>query len=91
MKYVLLYDAADDAPARAPTHFPAHMERAQQFHAAGKLLMIGTFAKVVDQGAMAVFTSREAAEEFIAGDPFVEHGVAIGWEVREWDEVLVSL
>ena len=46
----------------------------------GVLLMIGTFA---DRGApsspdapaaMPVFTTREAAEEFVAGDPLVRNG-----------------
>jgi uncharacterized protein YciI len=35
---------------------------------------------------MAVFTSREAAEEFARHDPFVVNGVVRSWEVREWDE-----
>jgi uncharacterized protein YciI len=38
---------------------------------------------------MGVFTSREAAEEFIEGDPFVIHGVVSKWTVREWNEVLL--
>jgi len=37
---------------------------------------------------MAIFTTREAAEEFVAGDPFVINGVVRSWEVREWNEVL---
>ena len=37
---------------------------------------------------MAVFTTREAAEEFLADDPFLQHGVVGHHRVREWDEVL---
>ena len=37
-------------------------------------------AGIQSQGAMAIFTSREAAEEFVRNDPFVE--------LRDWDEVL---
>jgi hypothetical protein len=36
-----------------------------------------------------VFTSREAAEEFVAGDPFVLGGVVASHELRPWNEVLV--
>ena len=36
-------------------------------------------------GAMAVFATREAAEEFMAGDPFLAHGVVGRRQVREWD------
>jgi uncharacterized protein len=39
---------------------------------------------------MGIFTSREAAEEFIADDPFVLNGVVRGYEVRGWNEILSS-
>ena len=35
---------------------------------------------IVEEGSMAIFTTREAAEEFVAGDPFVQRP---GREVRE--------
>jgi uncharacterized protein YciI len=38
---------------------------------------------------MAVFSSREAAEEFAEGDPFVLNGVVRDWHVREWDEAFL--
>jgi uncharacterized protein len=88
MKYVLLYSSADDVMETAPVHFPAHRARVDEFHARGDLLMIGTFADPVKDGSMAIFGSREAAEEFVAGDPFVRNGVVASWELREWDEVL---
>lgn len=34
---------------------------------------------------MAIFTTREAAEELVREDPFVVNGVMRGWEIREWD------
>ncbi|MFD2094186.1 YciI family protein [Blastococcus deserti] len=40
--------------------------------------------------AMGIFTSREAAEEFVAGDPFVVNGVVASWSVRPWNEILQS-
>ena len=30
---------------------------------------------------------REAVEDFVATDPFVEHGVVGSWRVREWNEI----
>ena len=88
MKYVLFYDSADDVLAKAPAHFPAHSARVDDFHARGELLMVGTFANPQEEGSMAIFTSRDAAEEFVAGDPFVLNGVVRNWEIREWNEVL---
>lgn len=32
--------------------------------------MIGTFSNPQEEGSMAVFTSREAAEEFVKDDPY---------------------
>jgi len=87
MRYVLFYEAADDVLSRAPAHFPAHSARLNEFHAAGTLLMVGTFGDP-QEGSMAIFTTREAAEEFAQGDPFVLNGVVRNWYVREWNEVL---
>ena len=35
-----------------------------------------------------MFISREAAEEFMADDPFLLHGVVGERRLREWDEIL---
>jgi uncharacterized protein YciI len=39
-------------------------------------------------GALGVFTSREAAESFVAGDPFVLNGVVGKHVIQEWSEAL---
>jgi uncharacterized protein YciI len=84
--YVLFYESADDVMSRAPVHYPAHRERLVEFKARGQLLLVGTFADPRRDGSMAVFTSRDAAEEFVAGDPFVSEGVVRAWTVKEWHE-----
>ena len=88
MKYVMLYESADDVASKAPPHFPGHKARLDEFHARGDLLMVGTFGDPQEQGSMAVFRTREAAEEFVRGDPFVLNGVVRSWEIRDWDEIL---
>lgn len=87
MKVVMFYELAQDGLSKAMTHFPAHRARLDEFHARGVLLMAGPFANPAD-GALGVFTSREAAEEFIEGDPFVVNGVVGKWRLQEWNEVL---
>jgi uncharacterized protein len=89
MKAVVFYESADDAAAKAPVHFPAHRAWWQGFVDRGELLMIGPFAGAPGGGALSIFTTREAAEEFVRGDPFVLHGVIGKWTIREWNEVLV--
>ena len=90
MKYVLFYESADDVLSKAAPHFEAHSARADRFHAEGTLLMLGTFANPQEEGSMAIFTSRAAAEEFVAGDPFVANGVVRRWHLREWHEVFAT-
>jgi uncharacterized protein YciI len=88
MKYVVLYESADDVAGRAPAHFPAHKARLDDFHGRGDLLMVGTFGDPQTQGSMAIFPTREAAESFVTGDPFVVNGVVKSYEIREWREIL---
>lgn len=87
MKVIMFYELAQDGLSKALTHFQAHRARLDEFHARGVLLMAGPFANPAD-GALGVFTSREAAEEFIEGDPFVVNGVVGKWRLVEWNEVL---
>ena len=88
-RYVLFYDTGENYPAGAREHFPAHQARYQEFMRRGVLLSVGPFTDGAG-GAMAVFTSPEAAEEFVSGDPFVLHGVVSKWLVREWRVVTAS-
>ena len=87
MKFVLLYESAQDVASKAPPHFPAHRARLEEFHARGELEMVGTFEDPQAQGSMAIFGTREGAEEFVAGDPFVLNGVVRGYEIRGWNEM----
>jgi uncharacterized protein len=90
-KYVLFYEPAEDVLAKAPLHFAAHSARGQEFHERGSLLAYGPFGDPQAEGSMAVFTSREAAEEFARQDPFVLNGVVRGWQIREWKRSLSAL
>jgi hypothetical protein len=54
----------------------------------GDLLMIGRFVDAREDSAMGIFTTREAAEEFVGDDPFL-HGVIRKWTVRDWNEGIV--
>ena len=69
MKYIVFYETAPDAGASIAELFPAHRARWQGCLEQGTLLAIGPFTD--GSGAMGVFTTREAAQEFAAGDPFV--------------------
>jgi hypothetical protein len=62
MKAVVFYESADDLAEKAPLHAGPHRARWREFADRGELLMIGPFANALENGAMGIFTTREAAE-----------------------------
>ena len=87
MKTLIFYEMAADGMAKAPASFAAHRARLDEFHQRGTLLMAGPYGNP-PVGALGVFTSQEAAEEFAAGDPFVLNGVVGRYTFQPWNEVL---
>jgi uncharacterized protein len=83
MKAVVLYQSAPDVMTKAPIHFPAHKARLDEFHRRGDLLAVGTWADP-REGSMAVFRTRDAAEEF------VKNGVVSAYQIKDWDESLLG-
>ncbi len=86
MKYVVFYEGPSDME-RVRQLFPAHKAKWKEFQERGQLLMIGPFADP-RLGAMGIFSTREAAEDFITVDPVVLEGVVKRWELREWREAI---
>ncbi|HSN11789.1 MAG TPA: YciI family protein, partial [Propionibacteriaceae bacterium] len=75
MKYVLRYTMADGVdPQRLREVFPDHRRHWEAYREDGTLVAIGPMEDPAD-GALSVFTTREAAEEFARADPFVTSGV----------------
>jgi uncharacterized protein YciI len=87
MKYVMAYETNAENLPLARLHFPAHRARLDEFHARGTLLMAGPYTDPTD-GALGIFTTREAAEEFVGGDPFMLSGLVKACTIREWKEIL---
>jgi uncharacterized protein len=83
VRYVLFYESGDLSLAAG--NFPAHQATYTEFMARGVLLSLGPFTD--RSGSIAVFATQEAAEEFVAADPFVANGVVSKWYIREWREV----
>ena len=55
----------------------------------GVLLAVGPFTDG-EGGALGLFTTREAAEEYASADPFVLNQVVGKWHVRQWRAVTPS-
>lgn len=87
-KYVVFYQPDPSKQAEAGALFMDHIGHSQAFHAQGKLLSFGPFADIVKDGSMGIFTTKDAAESFVAGDPFVKGGIVAKYEIREWTDTL---
>jgi len=87
--YVTLYHSPPEPDpalfARIREAYPRHSTYVQEFAKGGQIWMIGTFGDPMVQGSMAIFRSRDAAEEFLANDPFTTEGLVYRAELREWD------
>ena len=75
----------DGGMAHALEVYPRHIAHAKVFGSQGDLLMIGTFGDPVADGSMGVFRSRDAAERFVAADPFITEGVIARWRILDWN------
>ena len=86
---VTAYGSFEEAQAQAPETIAAHLARSRELHAGGTLLMGGAFlnAPAEPLSTMAVLTTREAAEDFVRGDPFVQMGMVKEWSIREWADM----
>jgi uncharacterized protein YciI len=87
MKKVVFFHIAIGGLKRIERYRAAHMANLREFHARGQLLLAGGF-KNPSEGVICVFKTRQAAEDFIALDPFVNGGVVDKWTVLRWDENL---
>jgi uncharacterized protein YciI len=77
MRFDLNFETDPEKVPLAEVHFKAHRTRIDEFHSRGTLLMVGPYESPMD-GALAIFSRREAAEEFAREDSFVVNGVVDG-------------
>jgi uncharacterized protein YciI len=85
----MFYESVPDFMDLAVANYQGHRARLDEFHARGVLLMAGPLTEPAGN-AIGVFTTKEAVEEFVAGDPFVLNGVVAKVTISEWMEVLAE-
>ena len=88
----LRYGSFAEAKAAAADDIAAHIARSRELHDQGTLLMAGAF---LDQPGeplrtMAVLTSREAADDYVKGDPFYLKGLMREWSIRAWANMFAA-
>jgi uncharacterized protein YciI len=87
MKFVVLGESSGATMEQLMVVYPRHKALVDQFIALGKVLGIGPFA---DRGNMAIFRTREAAEQFVRDDPFALEGLVKSYTIREWNDSLLK-
>lgn len=85
------YKSFAEAMADAPELIAAHVARSKELHKGGTLVMAGAFLDHPEEPlrTMAVLSSRQACEDFLKRDPFVQNGKVANWTIREWANILV--
>lgn len=89
MEFVVMYSLREGVDrSQVLEIYPRHKAYFEAFRAAGGgLIALGPFQTADPAaGSMGIFTSREDAERFIAGDPFATEGLAEP-RILEWNAV----
>jgi hypothetical protein len=82
------FASIEDALARAPAELQQHRSHSALMHDRGDIVMAGAFMDGIGPlSTMAICRTREAAEEFIAGDPFVKAGLVTRSSIRPWADM----
>ena len=87
MKAVVIGEPSGATMEQIMAVYPRHKVLVDEFVERGEVIGIGPFA---DLGNMAIFRSREAAEEFTRRDPFILEGVVRSYAIRDWDDEMLT-
>jgi len=86
VKYVVIGTSTGATMEALMKVYPRHKALVDQYIAKGVVVGIGPFS---DRGNMAIFRTREAAEDFARDDPFMLAGLVKDYVVREWDDSMI--
>jgi uncharacterized protein YciI len=86
MKAVVIGESSGASMEAIMQVYPRHKAIVDKYMANGDVIGIGPFT---DGGNMAIFKSREAAEQFTTEDPFILEGLVKSFTIKNWmDEML---
>ncbi|HUZ58119.1 MAG TPA: YciI family protein [Hanamia sp.] len=86
MKTVVIGESSGATMETIMTVYPRHKAIVDKYIARGEVIGIGPFS---DRGNMAIFKTREAAEQFVTEDPFILEGLVKSYAIREWNDNLL--
>ncbi|MDM5176751.1 YciI-like protein [Massilia sp. DJPM01] len=89
MHYLLCYDLAPDYLERRGQYRDEHLKLAWEAQERGEVIMGGAFSDPADMSVlMFQGDSPAVAEQFAKADPYLIHGVATGYKIRQWNTVV---
>jgi uncharacterized protein YciI len=83
---LLTYSYVEDMATRREPHRDGHLALIRETADAGRLLIAGATGKP-PSGGVFVFADPEAAEDFVARDPYGEAGLITSHEIEPWTVV----
>jgi uncharacterized protein YciI len=83
---LLTYVYVEDMASRREPHRDDHLALIGRMESEGRLLVAGA-AGSPPSGAAIVFADREAAEEFVAADPYGAAGLVVSSEIQPYTVV----
>lgn len=86
MKAIVIGESSGATMETIMSVYPRHKIVVDEYKAKGEVIGIGPFA---DRGNMAIFKTREAAEEFVKEDPFILEGIVKSYVIRDWNDTML--
>jgi uncharacterized protein YciI len=91
MQYLLKYTYVPDVLEKRGPFRDAHLGLAKQLIAEGTCLSGGPTSEPgaeIPKGALFIFTTEAAAQQFVQGDPYVSNGIVTEHSIEEWNVVV---
>lgn len=86
MKAVVIGESSGATMENIMSVYPRHKAVVDKYIAKGEVIGIGPFG---DRGNMAIFKTREAAEQFVKEDPFILEGLVKSFIIRDWNDTML--
>ena len=86
MKAVVIGESSGATMDTIMSVYPRHKIIVDKYIDKGEIIGVGPFA---NGGNMAIFKTREAAEEFVKEDPFIIEGLVKSFVIRDWNDAML--
>ena len=87
MKAVVIGEVSGVSMETITKVYPRHKAVVDRFASRGDVIGIGPFSD--RRGNMAIFRTRDAAEQFVKEDPFILEGLVRAYVIRDWEDALL--